>query len=95
MSRRGKVQDAVAVIGAQTNAVTGNIVVGSGPRQMVFSPDGTRAYVTTETGIYVITTVGRQGRPGDPGSRRAPGSSRSAPAAGPSTSPTPVPATSG
>ena len=31
--------------------------MGSGPRQVVFSPDGTRAYVTTETGIYVISTA--------------------------------------
>ena len=64
--------------------------MGRGPRQVVFSPDGTRAYVTTETGIAVISTAaGKVVRMiPDPAGRRA---SRSAPTGKPYTSPTPTP----
>jgi YVTN family beta-propeller protein len=34
------------VISTATDTVTGKITVGSGPRQVVFSPDGRRAYVS-------------------------------------------------
>ena len=47
----------VAVISTSTDKVTGDVTVGSGPRQVVFSPDGSRAYVTTERSIDVIDTA--------------------------------------
>jgi YVTN family beta-propeller protein len=47
----------VAVINVATDAVIGDITVSSGPRQVVFSPDGSLAYVTTETSIAVISTA--------------------------------------
>ena len=31
--------------------------MGTAPRQVVFSPDGSRAYVTTSDGVYVINTA--------------------------------------
>jgi YVTN family beta-propeller protein len=47
----------VAAISTATDAVTGDIQAGPAPRQVVFSADGTRAYVTTERGITVINTA--------------------------------------
>jgi YVTN family beta-propeller protein len=47
----------VAVINVATDAVTGDIRVGTGPRQVVFNASGSRAYVTTERGIAVIDTA--------------------------------------
>ena len=67
----------VAVINTATDTVAGDIKVGPAPRQVVFSPDGSRAYVTTETGVAVIDTAsgawsGRsRTRPGRRASRSA------------------------
>jgi hypothetical protein len=47
----------VAVIDAATKTVTGYITVGTAPRQIVLNADGSRAYVGTEGGIYVINTA--------------------------------------
>jgi len=47
----------VAVIDPSTDTVTTDIKTGTAPRQVVFSPDGATAYVTTETGIDVISTA--------------------------------------
>ena len=49
--------DVVAAIDPATNKVTADIRVGPAPRQVVFSHDGSTAYVTTETGIYEISTA--------------------------------------
>ncbi len=58
--------DVVAAIDTATNKVTADIKVGPAPRQVVFSHDGSTAYVTAETGIYEISTVTNKRRPGDP-----------------------------
>jgi len=50
----------VAVIDTATNTLTGKITVGSAPRQIVLSTDGSRAYVSTDQGIYVIDTATNQ-----------------------------------
>jgi YVTN family beta-propeller protein len=47
----------VAVINPATNTVTGDIQVGTAPRQVVFSPDSSTAWVTTEDGIFEISTA--------------------------------------
>jgi len=51
----------VSVIDAQTNAVVSSFLVASRPRDLAFSPDGTRAYVTTEVGrtLEVVDTSTR------------------------------------
>lgn len=50
--------NAVSVIDTSTNTVTASIPVGNGPLGVVFSPDGTRAYVTngSDDTISVIDT---------------------------------------
>ena len=45
------------MINTATNTVASDITVGPAPRQVVFSPDGSRAYVSTEHGVYVIDTA--------------------------------------
>jgi YVTN family beta-propeller protein len=47
----------LAVISTATDTVTGHINVGNSPRQVIFSPDGRRAYVTTEQSIDVVNTA--------------------------------------
>lgn len=50
----------VAVISTATNTVSDYLTVGASPRQLVFSPDGSRAYITTESSIdFVSTASGR------------------------------------
>lgn len=38
--------------------MTGTINVNDGPRQVVFSPDGSRAYVTAAQDIDVVAPIG-------------------------------------
>jgi len=49
--------DVVAVISTSTDTVVGDITVGTAPRQVVFSPGGATAYVSTEDGVDVIDTA--------------------------------------
>ena len=48
---------AVAVIDTGSGKVTRTINVGTSPRQVVFSSDGARAFVTFATGIAVVDTA--------------------------------------
>lgn len=47
----------LGVIDAVTNQLRGKITVGPTPREIVLSPDGATAYVSTATGVVVIDTV--------------------------------------
>jgi YVTN family beta-propeller protein len=47
----------IAVISTATDTVTGHINVSDGPRQVVFSPNGALAYVTTANSIDVVDTA--------------------------------------
>jgi YVTN family beta-propeller protein len=50
----------VSVIDAHRNEVVATITgVGGNPRRLAFTPDGTAAYVTTASGVSVITTAAR------------------------------------
>jgi phospholipase C len=47
----------ISVLSTATSKVTGHLSVPGGPEQIAFSPDGSRAYVTTSQGLWVISTA--------------------------------------
>jgi YVTN family beta-propeller protein len=50
--------DNVSVIDADANAVVATIVVGDGPADVVFSPDGSRLYIPSSgSGIVSVIAV--------------------------------------
>jgi YVTN family beta-propeller protein len=46
----------ISILSTATNKVTGQLKVPGGPQQIAFSPDGSRAYVTTAQGLVVVST---------------------------------------
>lgn len=46
-------QNSVAIINTKTLAVESNVFVGSGPLNLAFSPDGSRAYIANSTSNFV------------------------------------------
>jgi YVTN family beta-propeller protein len=46
----------ISILSTATNTVTGQLRLPAGPEQIAFSPDGSRAYVTTSAGLVVIDT---------------------------------------
>jgi phospholipase C len=46
----------ISILSTATNTVTGDVRLPGGPEQIAFSPDGSRAYVTTAEGLVVIST---------------------------------------
>jgi YVTN family beta-propeller protein len=47
----------ISILSTATNTVTGHMRIPGGPQQIAFSPNGSRAYVTTAEGLWVINTA--------------------------------------